>query len=211
MFRKICVVDAGQIDLSELAYDAQNFRDLADTSLGQDIWAFVKRPDNLVRMETATFLERAAVEPLAPGLARHFGPEIAQDRLKQMIGHMTRQVMNALGYEIDRQGLRITRESLFTSGTRYRRRDESRDRSMTITREQRQAWLEKTADSPFNRWLDRQVKTPEGGFDLAKLYQVAEKFGIDKRYEHLNPGQQRMTIGGMLRKRVPTTEYASKT
>lgn len=203
-------MDNHRLDLSHLVYDAQNFRDLAETPVGQDVWAFLKIRDNLVRMETATFLERTAVEPLAPGLAREFGPEIAQDRLKQMIGHMTRQIMGALGYEIDRQGLRITRESLFTTATRYRRRDEARDRSMTITREQRQAWLEKSADSPFNRWLDKQVKNHDGGLDLAKLYQVAEKFGIDKRYEHLNSGQQRMTIGGMLRKRVPTTEYTTE-
>ena len=198
------------LDLSRLAYDAQNFRDLAETPLGQEIWEFLKTRDNLVRMETATFLERTAVEPLAPSLAREFGPEIAQDRLKQMIGHMTRQIMGALGYKIDRQGLRITRENLFTTATRYRRRDEARDRSMTITGEQRQAWLEKTANSPFNRWLDGQVKSHDGSFDLAKLYQVAERFGIDKRYEHLNPGQQRMTIGGMLRKRVPATEYTTE-
>ncbi len=197
-------------DLSQLAYDAQNFRDLAETPLGQEIWAFLKTRDNLTRMETATFLDRAAVEPIAPCLARNFGSEIAQDRLKQMIGHSTRQSMAALGYEIARQGLRITRESLFTTATRYRRRDEARDRSIRITREQRQAWLEKTADSPFNRWLDKQVKSLDGSFDLAKLYQVAERFGIDKRYEHLNPGQQRMTIGGMLRRRVPTTEYTTK-
>jgi len=196
-------------DLSDLEYDAQNFRDLAEAPLGVDIWAFLKRPDNVVRMDTATFLERAAVEPLAPGLVRHFGPEIAQDRLKQMIGHMTRQIMEALGYAIDRQGLRITRESLFTSATRYKRRDENRDRSMTITREQRQAWLEKTAASPFNRWLDARVKLPDGSFDIAKLYEVAQHYGIDKRYDHLNPGQQRMTIGVMLRARVPAAEYQS--
>ena len=162
---------------------------------------------NLVRMDTATFLERAAVEPLAPGLVRQFGPEIAQDRLKQMIGHMTRQVMEALGYELDRQGLRITRESLFTSATRYKRRDETRDRSMTITREQRQAWLEKTATSPFNRWLDAQVKEKDGSLNIPKLYEVAQGYGIDKRYDHLNPGQQRMTIGVMLRARVPVSDY----
>src|SRR5690242_1232479 len=82
--------------INNLAYDAQNFRDLAETPLGQEIWAFLKTSDNLVRMETATFLERAAVEPLAPELVRHFGPEIAQDRLKQMIGHMARQIMERL-------------------------------------------------------------------------------------------------------------------
>jgi hypothetical protein len=123
---------------------------LAETPLGREIWDFLKRPDNVVRMDTATLLERAAVEPLAPGLARRFGREIAQDRLKQMIGHMTRQIMEALGYEIDRQGVLIRRECMFTTATRYRRRDEHRDRSAKITSEQRRTWFERTADSPAN-------------------------------------------------------------
>jgi hypothetical protein len=199
-------MESEPLDLTSLVYDPQNFRDLADTPLGQDIWAFLKRPTNLVRMETATFLERAAVEPLAPGLVREFGREIAQDRLKQMIGHMTRQILQALGYEVDRQGLRITRESLFTSATRYKRRNENRDRSMVVTREQRQAWLEKTAASPFNQWLERELKE-NGGFSLDKLYALARHYGIEKRYDHLNPGQQRMTIGIMLRNKVPVSDY----
>lgn len=193
-----------------LEYDAQNFRDLAETPAGQSVWAFMTRPDNVVRMETATFLERAAVEPLAPGLLKEFGPEIAQDRLKQMIGHMARQIMEALGYQMDRQGLRITRKSLFTTATRYRHRDEPRDRSMTITREQRQAWLEKTADSPFNRWLDAQVNDESGSLNLGKLYALAKHYGIDKTYPHLNPGQQRMNIGNLLRKQVPESVYQAK-
>ena len=197
-------------ELQGLRYRAQNFRDLADEQLGKDIWAFLKHPDNLIRMETATFLERAAVEPLAPGLLRHFGTEIAQDRLKQMIGHMTRQIMEAMGYEIDRQGLRITRESVFTSATRYRRSDERHDRSMTITREQRQAWLERTAASPFNLWLDAQVKEADGSLNLEKLYALAKRYGIDKTYPHLNPGQQRMNIGNLLRKQVPENEFQPK-
>lgn len=198
----------GVLDLKGLVYNPQNFRDLYETELGQAIWQFMKRPENIVRMETATFLERAAVEPLAPGLLAELGPEIGEDRIKQMIGHMARQVMEAIGYEVERTGLRITRESLFSSAARYRRPGEDRDRSMKITREQRDAWLRKTAASPFNRWLDRQVKRPDGSIDLERLYAVARKFGIDKRYDHLNPGQQRMNIGVMLRTRVPDKEYA---
>ncbi len=82
-----------------------------------------------------------------------------------------------------------------------------RDRRMTITREQREAWLKNTADSPFNRWLDRQVKSSDGTLDLDKLYEVARRYRIEKRYDHLNPGQQRMNIGVMLRNRVPAEEY----
>src|ERR1700730_13045729 len=97
-------------DLARLDYDAQNFRHLSETDVGHAVWAFMKRPDNLVRMETATYLDRAAVELLAPGLLRMFGPEIAEDRLKQMIGHMARQIMEEMGFELHRTGLSITSE-----------------------------------------------------------------------------------------------------
>jgi len=197
----------GVPDLTSLEYKPQNFRDLYETEFGQAIWSFIKRPENVVRMETATFLERAAVEPLAPGLLVEFGPDVAEDRVKQMIGHMARQVMEAIGFEVERTGLRITRESLFSSAARYRKPDQERDRSMKITREQREAWMEKTASSPFNVWLDTQVKNPDGTLDLSRLYDVARRYGIEKRYDHLNPGQQRMNIGVMLRKRVPEDEY----
>jgi hypothetical protein len=80
-----------------------------------------------------------------------------------------------------------------------------------FTPEQKEAWLQNTADSPFNRWLEAQVKDAFGTLQLERLYAVATKFGIDKRaqYAHLNPGQQRMNIGNMLRKVVPQTEYTA--
>lgn len=189
-------------DLENLAYQAQNFSDLYDTDLGRDIWDFMKDPENLIRMQTATFLERAAVEPLGPGLLLRYGPDIAQDRLKQMIGHMARQIMLAMGYELDTKGLRITRPSVFTTATRYRLRDQARDRTMKVTAEQREAWMKKTANSPFNRWLDGRVKRKDGTLDLNALYKVAEEHGISQRYDDLNPGQQRMNIGNRLRKKV---------
>lgn len=200
----------GVPDLNALEYQPQNFRDLFETELGNEIWGFMKRPENVVRMETATFLERAAVEPLAPGLLVEFGPDIGEDRIKQMIGHMARQIMEAIGYEIERPGLRITRESLFSSAARYRKPGEDRDRSMKITREQREAWKEKTASSPFNQWLNSKVRRNDGTLDLDELYAVAEHYGIEKRYDHLNPGQQRMSIGIMLRRVVPESDYAGE-
>jgi hypothetical protein len=196
-------------DLTGLNYAPQNFRDLFQTDLGQAIWAFMKRPENVVRMETATYLDRAAVEPLSPGLLRMFGPEIAEDRLKQLIGHMARQIMEAMGFQLDRTGLRITRESMFTTAARYKEPSGSRDRSMRITQEQRRAWMEKTASSPFNLWLDARVKNSDGSIDLDRLYEVASSYGINNDYRHLNPGQQRMTIGIKLRKKVSSAEYST--
>ena len=196
-------------DLTNLEYQPQNFRDLYETEIGQELWRFMKRRDNVVRMETASSLHRVAVEPLAPWLLKEFGLEIGEDRFKQMIGHMARQVMQAIGYEIERPTLRITRESLFSSGACYRKAGDNRTRSMKITREQRDAWRKKTAESPFNRWLDGKVKRQDGSLDLDRLYAVARDYGIEERYDHLNPGHQRMTIGVRLRSRVPQQEYTA--
>ena len=131
--------------VSGLRYDPQNFSDLYKGG-GDGIWDFMRRYDNVIRMETATFLDRAAVEPLGPFLLEEFGADVNQDRYRQMIGHMARQIMEKLGYELDRSSLRLTRLNMFTTASPYRRRGEDRDRSMKITREQREAWAAKTAN-----------------------------------------------------------------
>ena len=82
---------------------------------------------------------------------------------------------------------------------------------MKITQEQRHAWFENTAKSPFNNWLNPQVCDGEGKLDINKLHELALRYGIDKReqYKHLNPGQQRMNIGNRLRKVVDPKEYGA--
>ena len=195
--------------LADLRYDAQNFSDLF-AAVGQQVWEFMRRYDNVVRMETATFLERAAVEPLGPHLLDEFGAEINQDRQRQMIGHMARQVMEALGYEIDRSSLRLTRPNMFTTATAYRRKGLARDRAMQITREQREKWASDTANSDFNIWLNGRVRRADGTLDVEALYATAKEFGVTQEYRQLNPGQQRMNIGSRLRGVVPPETYQSQ-
>jgi hypothetical protein len=98
---------------------------------------------------------------------------------------------------------------MFTTAARYKEPSSTRDRSMKITQEQRRAWMEKTAASPFNLWLDARMKNPDGSLDLDRLYKVASGYGVKNDYRHLNPGQQRMTIGIKLRKKVPASEYST--
>lgn len=80
-----------------------------------------------------------------------------------------------------------------------------------ITPEQRASWAERTAQSPFNRWFADKTRGPDGRFDVEKLHELAAEYDIDKRadYEGLNPGQQRMNLGNMLRSRVPAERYSS--
>lgn len=194
--------------VAELTYEPANFADLAQTPLGELLWHWMRRVDTVARMEAASYLERAAVEPLGPILVREFGEDASDDRFKQMVGHMARQIMEAIGHDLVQKGMSILK-GMFASGARYQRPQDARDRSMRITPEQRLAWLRRTADTPFNRWLRALTTASDGSLDLTRLYKVAEKHGIDDlgRYAKLNPGQQRMSIGNRLRKLVPPETY----
>jgi hypothetical protein len=80
--------------------------------------------------------------------------------------------------------------------------------TMKITPNQRAKWEEHTKDDAFNRWLNPQVRNPDGTLNLDKLYTLAERFGVLTRYDKLNPGQQRMNIGNLLRKQLDPAEYS---
>lgn len=193
-------------DLKNLAYDAQNFADLAQQPYGEDLWGFLRHRDNLIRMETAVKLGRAPVEALSDELVYAFGSTVVDDRTKQMIGHMARQVMEAMGYRLGETRARITRPSIFSTAANYVA-DEQPAQTKIFSADQRAAWLATTRQSDFNLWLDAQVKDGDGTLNLAKLYRVAEEHGVKERYDHLNPGQQRMNIGNRLRKRVDPKLY----
>ena len=101
-------------------YRAARFSSTFSNEGGQEIWDFLNHGDNVIRMETATYLVRTAAEPLSPFLLSKFGGDIRAPRLKQMIGHMIRQIMESRGYHVDRNNVRITTtDNMFTSATRY--------------------------------------------------------------------------------------------
>ncbi len=105
--------------MSAHTYDPDRFTDLADTPLGRDLWSFLNEPDNVLRMETASELDRPAVEPLATRLVARFGEDVRAHRVKQMVGHMARQVMRRRGFALDKQGVRVRTGDLFTRGSCY--------------------------------------------------------------------------------------------
>lgn len=79
---------------------------------------------------------------------------------------------------------------------------------MKITPKQRAEWEERTRDDAFNRWFNPQVRNADGTLNLDKLYAIAERFGILTRYDDLNPGQQRMNIGNLLRRQLDPGQYS---
>jgi hypothetical protein len=193
-------------DHSALEYQGRHFNHVSYV-IEKALWAFLTRPDNIVRMETATSLDRAVVEALSDPLIAEFGIEIDQREVKQVIGHMVKQIMEPLGYEAERT-LRITRPSLFTSGLAFRRVGTSRDRSVPVTDEERQAKLNAVQPDVFGAWFDKQVRTAEGTVDLDLLAELVCKWGVEFAWKKSkNPGQLIVTARILLRNCVPPSEY----
>jgi hypothetical protein len=101
-------------------FAAASFSDIAKTPLGKQVWSFLNNHDIVIRLETATYLRRPALEAVQRELLAKFGDEIRPDRWKQMMGRMTRQIMESKGYALDRSGVRIRDGELFTSAARYK-------------------------------------------------------------------------------------------
>ena len=103
-------------------YDAGTFQALADTTLGRNLWQFLNQELTIVRMETATGLGKPAVTGIEEQLLWSFREDVVDDRMKQMVGHMVRQVMESQGYQIEQRNMSIS-SALFSKGTRYGRPD----------------------------------------------------------------------------------------
>lgn len=104
-------------------YDAGSYASTYETDLGQRLWLWLNSEVNVVRLETASNLGRPAAEALDEALLVEFGEAILDDRVKQMLGHMIRQVLERRGYVIDQQNVKVTSGAPFSRATRYKRRD----------------------------------------------------------------------------------------
>lgn len=104
-------------------FNPERFQKIYDENKGRELWDFLNENDNLVRMETATYLSRPALEPLSPFLKLSF-PEVFDgekaDRTKQLIGRMVRVIMEGRGYRLDQTNVVIKREgNMFSRASRY--------------------------------------------------------------------------------------------
>ncbi len=111
-----------------MKYEAWKFNKLAESEFGKELWKFLNLQETFIRMETASRLKRPAVEGIAEELKIHFKKNFNDLdkseflRIKQMIGHMVKQVMASHDYEVFMKNVRVISTDLFTKGTRYQKR-----------------------------------------------------------------------------------------
>jgi hypothetical protein len=113
----------------ELTYQpSPAFAQLAQEKTAIKIWEFLCEGDNIIRAETATLLKKPALEALGPILHSSFdvfNEELVEksvfDAHKKIAGNMMRQIMEHLGYVIDKTGVQVVNKTIFKTATRYKK------------------------------------------------------------------------------------------
>lgn len=106
--------------MNNLEYKPELFVKLYKTTLGELIWEFLCSPETRARMEAATYLGYPALSVMGELLLAKFGDVITDNQAKQMCGHMTRQVMASMGYELAEEDVPLPCTVLFKTAARYK-------------------------------------------------------------------------------------------
>lgn len=105
-----------------LTYNPDKFASLYESAIGQRLWAFLTQPENIARLETASELSKPAVEGIEEQLLHEFREDVLADRIKQMIGHMVRQILEQRDWVLDQSDVKV-QSVPFMKAARYRRPD----------------------------------------------------------------------------------------
>lgn len=112
---------------SKIIYDpGKLFGGYFKQKLGQNIWNFLMEEIVVFRMVCFSDAKRPAVEGIDEEFDNVFGKLLPakqneKDKIKQMTGHMIRQIMEGHGLNLDVQGIKIRKSRVFTVASRYKR------------------------------------------------------------------------------------------
>lgn len=101
-------------------YEAGRFASDAATPLGREIFDFLASDASVDAMEVASDLGSPAVAGIEEKLLERFREQVLPDRVKQMIGHMVRKIMEDEGFIVDQSDVKMGSVP-FSKGTRYKR------------------------------------------------------------------------------------------
>ncbi|GLK70581.1 hypothetical protein KHC23_17285 [Ancylobacter dichloromethanicus] len=105
-----------------LRYNPEKFASLSESDIGQRIWSFLTRPAIIARLETASELGKPAVEGIEEQLLEEFREDVLIDRVKQMVGHMVRQILEQRDWVLDQSDVKV-QSVPFSKAARYKRPD----------------------------------------------------------------------------------------
>jgi len=182
-----------------LTYRAEQFASLYASPLGQRVWAFLIAADNIARLETASELSKPAVEGIAEQLLAEFREDALIDRVKQMVGHMVRQILEQRGWVLDQTDVKV-QSVPFNKAARYRRSDWHTFHAFRNTKDPRDVAITDRRQDPKlptdTRWTFYAT--------FASPLQAVVAFGVNDiaelREEVHTHGYSRVQVARMLRR-----------
>jgi hypothetical protein len=115
--------------MNNFEFVTKTFGDLYKTEQGQKIWKFLNDPISIARMQAVSDVGKPALLGVESLLIDNFQIQDREsvsekdkaqfDRLKQMLGAMARQVMEANGYKLHSNNVKVPNSQVFFSASRY--------------------------------------------------------------------------------------------
>lgn len=106
----------------------KKYSDVLGTDLAKKLWELLKHPNNLIRMETAVYLNRPPLEAVQLQIVERFDCKDVKKvaRYKQLMGSMVKQIMDDRGLIPDKK-VKIRakvreKETFFSTATKYIRK-----------------------------------------------------------------------------------------
>jgi len=122
------------LNLDELQFVPHtSFQPLFEQEEVQELWAYLKTPDNLIRIDAALYLGKSPLEVITPNLLTlaMFSDDVdksQKDRYKKVTGAMIKALANELGYVPNQSRIKLKagtleRPQLFSTSTTYSKKD----------------------------------------------------------------------------------------
>ena len=105
-------------------YIPGTFSDIYSLPIGKEIWDFLNSDKIWDRLELTTYLGHPAAEGVGDMLLEKFPVDFGnasrhKKRIRQAVGHMIRQVMEANGYKVVQDSVKCRINSVFSVAARY--------------------------------------------------------------------------------------------
>ncbi|MFT5806327.1 MAG: hypothetical protein ACI9LG_000588 [Moritella dasanensis] len=118
------------LNLDELHFvPHSSFQSLFEQQEVKELWAFLKTPNNLIRIDAALYLGKSPLEVITPNLLTLyiFSDDVdksLKDRYKKICGAFIKAIANELGYSQNQSRIKlkastVTRPQLFSTSTTY--------------------------------------------------------------------------------------------
>ena len=100
-------------------FDANYFGDMGRTKLANQLWRFLNAEESVIRLIVASELKHVALDGVVLALEKKFGNVLRENRVRQMVGAMVKQVLAPHGWQVAEKSIKVRFGEYFTVAARY--------------------------------------------------------------------------------------------